>query len=200
MKLGRLTAYAAVVACLATGASAGLAADHAGHQPATPDHGSAAPEAKGHSHEACELHGGQVAMTKAHHFETVFGEDGVRVYRYSGAQKPELIGSAGGAVTLKFKNGTSRTVPFVARAADAKGGDVFFCTMHPDQMKREPGACPVCNMKLVAQSHLFAAVDLRKVEPGTLKASISIKGLGGDETEAAFTETFQGAAHHGDHD
>lgn len=139
-------------------------------------------------------------MTKAHHFETVFGEDGIRVYRYSGAQKPELIGGAGGAVTVKFKNGTSRTVPFVARAADAKGGDVFFCTMHPDQMKRESGTCPVCGMKLVAQSHLFAAVDMREIEPGTMKASISIKGLGEDEPEVGFTEAHQGAAHHDDHE
>lgn len=199
MKLGRSIVCAVVVAYLTAGASAGSAADHAGHQAAGHDHGSAAQEAKGHSHDACELHRGQVTMTKAHHFETVFGEDGVRVYRYSAAQKPELIGSAVGAVTLKFKNGTSRTVPLVTRATDAKGGDVFFCTMHPDQMKREPGACPVCNMKLVAQSHLFAAVDMREIAPGTMKASISIKGLGGDEPEVGFTEAYQGATSHDAH-
>ena len=199
MKLGRLAVCASAIACLAFSASAALAADHASHQSATQDHGSAAPEAKGHSHEACELHGGQVAMTKAHHFETVFGEDGIRVYRYSAAQKAELIGGAAGSVTLKFKDGPSRVIPFVSRNAAAEAGDIYFCTMHPDQVKREPGACPLCGMKLVAQSHLYAAVDLRKVEPGTLKASISIKGLGGDEPEAAFTETFQGAAHHGEH-
>jgi hypothetical protein len=185
---------------LALNANAGSAADHAGHPAATHDHGSAAPEAKGHSHEACELHGGQVAMTKAHHFETVFGEDGIRVYRYSAAQKAELIGGAAGTVTLKSKDGTSRVIPFVSRAADADAGDIYFCTMHPDQVKREPGSCPLCGMKLVAQGHLYAAVDLRKVEPGTLKASISIKGLGGDEPEATFTENYQGAAHHDEHD
>lgn len=199
MKHGRLTAWVAIAACLATSAGAGLSADHAGHQPAAHDNGKAAPEAKGHSHEACELHGGQVTMTKAHHFETVFGEDGIRVYRYSGAQKPELIGGAKGEMTLKFKDGSSRKVPLVAQATDAQAGDVFFCTMHPDQIKREPGPCPVCGMKLVAQGHLLASVDLRKVEPGAMKAAIAISGLGGDEPEVAFTETYHGAGHHDDH-
>ncbi len=152
-------------------------------------------ETPGHSHEKCELHLGQVSMTKAHHFETVFAADGIRIYFYTGDQSPLLVEKAEGKATLRFKDGTSREIPLVLQKPKEGERTVYFCPMHEDVVQMEPGECLKCGgMRLFAQDYLYAKADLSKVEPGALEATIRIKGLSGGEPEALFTETYEGAA------
>jgi hypothetical protein len=152
-------------------------------------------EKTGHSHEMCELHGGQVTMTKAHHFETVFGADGIRVYFYTDKQSPLMAQKAEGTATLRFQDGTSREVPLLQQKPKEGEKTAYFCPMHADVVQMEPGECGKCGgMKLFAQDYLYGKVDLGDVEPGSLKATIRIQGLSGAEPEALFTETYTGAS------
>ncbi len=153
----------------------------------------AAGEAPGHSHEKCELHGGQVTMTKQHHFETVFAPDGVRVFIYSAEQTPLPVGKAVGTVTLEYKDGTTRQVPLAAEKPAEGQPAVYYCSMHPAQTQMAPGKCAICGMNLIPQYSLAAKADLSKVPPGTLKAVVRLAGLEGTEPEATFTETYTGA-------
>jgi hypothetical protein len=59
----------------------------------------------GHSHAKAEIHGGEVAMTKAHHFEVVWMSDHVMVYLYDMNQKPLAAKGITGEVVFKFKDG-----------------------------------------------------------------------------------------------
>ena len=156
-------------------------------------------EMMGHSHEACERHHGQVAMTEGHHFETVFTPQGMAVYIYNEQQEPELVRKAEGTVDLKFENGPSRTLKLQEADADPDTPTVYFCPMDPDVVQMEPGVCPKCGMKLYAQNRLVAMTDLSGVKPGTMKAVVKLHGLKGDEKETTFTETFDGFAAMGEH-
>ena len=168
--------------------------DHGGmmqqRQGATMEHHDA--EGTAHSHEACELHGGQVAMTKAHHFETVFDPKGMSVYMYSGAQTPMMMEKITGTAALKFVDGSTKEIPLTVQSP-VKGEDaVYFCPMHTSVVQKEPGVCKACGgMELMKQNYLRGAVDLSKVEAGSMKAMIHVKGMTGDEPDAAFMETFQ---------
>ncbi len=142
-----------------------------------------------HTHGKCMLHGGQVSMTKQHHFETVFAPDGIRVYIYTDLQAPAMVEGAKGAVTLTFKDGKKKAVPLAIETPAADEKAVYFCPMHTDVVQMEPGECKLCGgMKLFTQDRLFAKVDLSKVEPGTLTAIFSISGLAGSEPQVMFTE------------
>lgn len=170
----------------------GLAEDkehaHGSGAPPVPASSAAEPaQPAGHSHERCELHGGQVAMTKEHHFETVFSTDGVRVYVYTREQAPMMIEKAKGTVSLVKKDGTKKDVTLL-RADSAQGESaVYFCPMHPEVVQKEPGVCALCGgMKLYKQDYLLSKVDLSKVEPGSLKAVIRLSGLEGSEKEVTF--------------
>jgi hypothetical protein len=146
----------------------------------------------GHAHEASERHGGDVSMTKVHHFETVFAPDGIRIYLYTEEQAPELLDTAKGTATLMFKDGTSKEIPL--SVGDPAPGEktVYFCPMHSDVVQMEPGICTKCGkMELYVQNRLFGAYDLSKVAPGTMKAFIKVKGLGGDEPEVSFASAYK---------
>jgi hypothetical protein len=146
-------------------------------------------EAAGHSHERCELHGGSVAMTKAHHFETLFAPDGVRVYMYSEDQNPLPMDKVSGTVTVKEMAGAEHEVPLVANVPKEGEPVVYYCTMHDSAPQMTPGKCPNCGMKLVPQGGLFGAADLSKAKPGSIKAVVHLTGLDGEEKEVTFTET-----------
>jgi len=159
--------------------------DHSGTMPMHSEEG----EAAGHSHERAMLHGGQVAMTRAHHFETVFSTDGIRVYPYTAAQNPMQVGDCAGTVTLKTEDG--KTQELKLQKVEPKKGDLtaYFCPGHPDATQMEPGICKQCGtMKLMAQDYLFAPFDLAQVKPGTMKAVFHLKGMDGKEKEAIFTQ------------
>jgi hypothetical protein len=146
-------------------------------------------EMGGHSHERCELHGGNVAMTKAHHVETVFAPDGIRIYMYSDEQNPLPMDKVSGTVTMKDKAGTAREVKLVANVPKKGEQVVYYCTMYDSAPQMTPGKCPVCGMNLVPQSGLFAAADLSKAAPGSVKAIVKLTGMDGDEKNVTFTET-----------
>lgn len=146
-------------------------------------------EGAGHSHERCELHGGQVTMTQAHHFETLFAPDGVRVYMYSTEQNPLPMGKVSGTVTIKDSSGKAQEVKLVPNIPKEGEPVVYYCTMYDSPPQMTPGKCPKCGMTLVPQGGLFAAADLSKAKPGTIKTVVHITGLVGKEPEVTFTET-----------
>lgn len=150
-------------------------------------------EAAGHSHERASLHGGTVAVTKEHHFETVFAADGVRIYLYSRDQAPLEVEDARGTAKLRYQDGTKLEAKF-AREMPAKGETtVYFCPMHPEVVQMQPGKCPACGgMTLYTQDRLFAKADLASLAPGSMKVVVAITGLGGPEPKADFIETFPG--------
>ncbi len=69
-------------------------------------HGKHEQESKpGHSHAKAEIQGGEVAMTKANHFEVVWMPEHVIVYLYDQNQKPLTAKDVTGQVVFKFKDG-----------------------------------------------------------------------------------------------
>jgi hypothetical protein len=163
--------------------SRGANAHPLNHGAAPAHHG----EKSGHSHERCELHHGSVAMTKAHHFETVFAPDGVCIYMYSEEQNPLLMDKVSGTVTLKDSTGASQEVKLAPYVPQKGEPAVYFCTMYDSPPQMAPGKCPVCGMNLMPQGGLLAAADLSKARPGSLKAVVHLTGLDGDEKEVTFT-------------
>jgi hypothetical protein len=152
-------------------------------------------ESGAHSHERAMLHGGQVTMTEQHHFETVFAPDGVRIYLYGRSQVPMASGKATAKVGLRYQDGS--TAEIEAKRVEPKEGEptAYFCPGHPDATQMEPGICAQCGtMELMKQDYLFAPVDLSEVKPGTLKATVRVSAMSGEEAEAVFTETYLGHA------
>jgi len=141
---------------------------------------------------ACSLHGGQVTMTRAHWFETVFTPQGLELYFYDEEQIPSFVYWAKGTVEFTFAQGEPRTVEF--EKVDPEEGDVvWFCPMHAQSTQREPGICKACGgMKLLAQDRLIARTDLSGVKPGTMKATMKLERMRRPELRTVFTEQFQG--------
>jgi hypothetical protein len=144
-------------------------------------------EKSGHSHERCELHHGSVAMTKAHHFETVFAPDGVRIFMYSEEQNPLLMDKVSGTVTLRDSTGASQEIKLAPYVPQKGEPAVYFCTMYDSPPQMAPGKCPACGMNLMLQGGLLAAADLSKARSGSVKAVVHLTGLDGDEKEVTFT-------------
>lgn len=141
------------------------------------DHGSSGAKAHdetamGHSHEKAALHTGVVTMTKAHHFETVFMGDGIRLYAYSADQKPISAKGVEGTATLKFKEGEPKTVAlkFTEGAWVGEGND-----------------------QTQSADYLIAAVDLSKADSNSFRVEFALSKLPGEgEASATFTEPFRG--------
>jgi hypothetical protein len=132
---------------------------------------------KGHSHEKAQGHGGSVVMTKNYHFEVAFKPDAIAVYLYDGSQNALPLKNVTGEVSLKFKNGDTRTLKLKAAEAYQMG----------DKQKQQH------HHEEMGQDYLQADVDLSGVEPGNLKATFSLAGLPNkEELKASFTETFNG--------
>ncbi len=189
--MSRSSRTLALIVLLAFGAWAGFAlasGSPAKDGEAHPGAGHA--EGAGHSHERCELHGGSVTMTEAHHFETLFAPDGIRIYMYSGTQSPMMITKAiSGNVTFVRADGTSEEVPLVADAPKEGEQAVYFCPMHTNVVQTTPGVCPYCGgMTLYTQNRLYGKADLSNVESGSVKAIVHLNGLKGTEKEVTFTE------------
>ncbi len=149
-------------------------------------------ETEGHGHDKATLHGGQVTMTKDHHFETVFSDDGIRVFFYTDTQAPMMVKKASGKAILKFKDGKSVDISLVRGEPAEDDPAVHFCPMHEDVVQSKTGVCTHCGgMKLFVQDFLYAKADLSGIDPESMKASFAIDGLAGDEPSVAFTETYQ---------
>lgn len=148
----------------------------------------------GHSHAKAEIHGGEAAMTKAHHFEVVWMLDHVMVYIYDENQKPLAAKGVTGEVVFKFKDGKEQNATLALTEAGkistehhAEGGQHEM--MHGKMSKEEMEAMH----KLMSnQDHFMASVNLENVKEGDVKATFTLKGLPGKgESEAMFTSKYK---------
>ncbi|NUM77688.1 hypothetical protein HUU40_25265 [candidate division KSB1 bacterium] len=150
----------------------------------------------GHSHAKAEIHGGEVAMTKAHHFEVVWMPNHVMVYLYDMNQKPLAAKGVTGEVVFKFKDGEEQKAALTLMEAGkmpmmsghhAEGGQHEM--MHGKMSKEEMEAMH----KLMSnQDHFMASVNLENVKEGEVKATFTLKGLpGAGESEATFTAKYK---------
>ncbi|RIK78867.1 hypothetical protein DCC62_06755 [candidate division KSB1 bacterium] len=162
----------------------------------------------GHSHAKAEIHGGEAAMTKAHHFEVVWMPDHVMVYLYDQNQKPLAAKGVSGEVIFKFKDGKEQKATLALMEAGKMMAD------HTEDEKHEKQHGQMSKEKLEAmhklmsnQDHLTASVDLGNAEEGEVKATFTLKGLPGKgESEATFATKYKkmsmkhhDAEKHGEH-
>ncbi len=150
----------------------------------------------GHSHAKAEIHGGEVAMTRAHHFEVVWMPDHVMVYLYDGSQKPLAAKGVTGEVVFKFKDGKEQKAALTLMEAGkmqmmsehhAEGGQHEM--MHGKMSKEEMEAM---HKLMSSQDHFMASVNLENVKEGDVKATFTLKGLPGKgESEATFTSKYK---------
>lgn len=162
----------------------------------------------GHSHAKAEIHGGEAAMTKAHHFEVVWMPDHVMVYLYDQNQKPLAAKGVSGEVIFKFKDGKEQKATLALMEAGKMMAD------HTEDEKHEKQHGQMSKEELEAmhklmsnQDHLTASVDLGNAEEGEVKATFTLKGLPGKgESEATFATKYKkmsmkhhDAEKHGEH-
>lgn len=119
-------------------------------------------EAPGHSHAEARAHGGQVTMTKQHHFELVYEGETVKVYGYDKGQNPISLEGVSGELRLKTRGGDSRRVDLETHGADTD------------------------RVYLRAQ-----LTGLEDVEPGNAKLTLSLNGVPGAEETVEFTQTYE---------
>ncbi len=147
----------------------------------------------GHSHAKAEIHGGEVAMTKAHHFEVVWMPDHVMVYLYDQNQKPLAAKGVSGEVVFKFKDGKEQKATLTLMEA----GKMMAAHAEGEKHEKQHGKMSKEEMeamhKLMSnQDHLTASVDLGNAEEGEVKATFTLKGLSGKgESEATFTAKYK---------
>ena len=189
----RLLIVLAATACVAAAGTV-AAPTPATPTPAAP--GTAAPDPNaqvpGQAEQRCRLHGGQVSTSRLHCFETLFDPRGIRVFLYSADFNPMPVGQARGTVRFEFRDGSTTEVPLLPQKPREGEAAVYYCSMHPEVVQREPGTCPKCSMNLITQYSLAGAADLAKGRHGGMKAVISVRGLPGDEPAATFTESATG--------
>jgi hypothetical protein len=150
----------------------------------------------GHSHAKAEIHGGEVTMTKSHHFEVVWMPDHVMVYLYDINQKPLAAKGVTGEVIFKFKDGKEQKATLTLMEAGkmpmmgehhAEGGQHEM--MHGKMSKEEMEAM---HKLMSSQDHFMANVNLENVKEGDVKATFTLKGLPGQgESEATFTAKYK---------
>ncbi len=151
----------------------------------------------GHSHAKAEIHGGEAAMTKAHHFEAVWMPDHVMVYLYDGSQKPLAAKGVTGEVVFKFKDGKEEKATLTLMEAGKmmeehheKSGEMGHQGMMHMQMSKEE--MEAMHKRMSNQDHLVAKVNLANVKEGEVKATFTLKGLPGKgESEATFTAKYK---------
>lgn len=130
-------------------------------------------EAAGHSHADARAHGGQVTMTKQHHFELVYEGETVNVYGYDKQQEPISLEGASGELRLKTRGGDSRTVALETHGANSDR--VYLRTQ---------------------------VSGLEDIESGDAKLTLSLTGVPGSENAIEFTQTYEpesgdhGGTHH----
>ncbi len=157
----------------------------------------------GHSHAKAEIHGGEVAMTMAHHFEVVWMPDHLMVYLYDMDQEPLAAKGVTGEVVFKFKDGKEQKAALALMEAGkmpmmsehhTEGGQHQM--MHGKMSKEEMEAM---HKRMSNQDHFMASVNLENVQEGDVKATFMLKGLPGKgESEAVFSSKYKkmGMLHH----
>jgi len=168
----------------------------------------------GHSHAKAEIHGGEVAMTKTHHFEVVWMPDHVMVYLYDMNQKPLAAKGVTGEVVFKFKDGmeqkaalttmevgkmmeehpTEKNAEHPAEKAEHPAEKAEPPTEKHDMEhgKMSKAEMEAMHKRMSDQDHLVAKVNLANVKEGEVKVTITLKGLPGKgESEATFTSKYK---------
>lgn len=151
----------------------------------------------GHSHAKAEIHGGEAAMTKAHHFEAVWMPDHVMVYLYDQNQEPLAAKGVTGEVTFTFKDGKEQKAALTLMEAGKmmeehheKSGQMEHQGMMHMQMSKEE--MEAMHKRMSNQDHLVAKVNLANAKEGEVKATFTLKGLSGKgESEATFTSKYK---------
>jgi len=130
-------------------------------------------EAMGHSHEKSELHGGMTMMTKAHHFETVYMPDGIRLYAYDGKQGQSSTKGLEARAYLMYKTGEPKVIAMLYRGGAVVEGS-------------DKGKAPL-------QDYLFAPVDLSDSTVLPVRVKFSLKKVSGEEGESVeFVQPYAG--------
>jgi len=133
-------------------------------------------------------HDGVVAKTKHHCFETVFAPGDVSVYMFDAEMAPLLMQRVKTVCTLTLQGSSPKEVPLTLATPGKDEKTLFFCPMHPNVAQTMPGKCEACGgMELIPQDCLRGPIDLTKSSPGNVKATITIKGMKGEESEATYT-------------
>jgi len=150
----------------------------------------------GHSHAKAAMHGGEVVMTIAHHFEVVWMPDHVMVYLYDRNQNPLVAKDVTGEVVFQFKDGKEYKATLNLMEAGkmqmmsehhAEGGQHEM--MHGKTSKEEMEAM---HKRMSNQDHLVANVNLENANEGEVKATFTLKGLiNKDESEATFASKYK---------
>ncbi len=178
------------------------------------EHSHAQESKAGHSHAKAEIHGGEVAMTKAHHFEVVWMPDHVMVYLYDQNQKPLAAKGVSGEVVLKFKDGKEQKATLTLMEAGKTMEE--HPSEHPSEKDAEHPAegqkqaehpaekhdtehgkmskaeMEAMHKRLSNQDHLVAEVNLENVKEGDVKATFTLKGLSGKgESTATFSSKYK---------
>jgi hypothetical protein len=145
----------------------------------------------GHSHAESEIHGGEVTMTWAHHFEVVWRADQVMVYLYDVDQKPLPAKGVSGEVTFKFKNRPEQKVTLTMIEAEKVPADSTI-SAKSDMAPTPKEETAVPPQRLSNQDHLVASINLAEVKDGELKANFTFKGLPDKgESKAKFSVKYQ---------
>lgn len=159
------------------------------------DHDKHEQESKaGHSHAKAEIHGGEVLMSKQHHFEVVWMPDHVMVYLYDQNQKPLPAKGVSGEVAFKFKNGKEQKAELTVMDARTMKQmpheeDQAEPHEHGQMTKKEMAEM---HERMSDQEHFMASVDLGDAKEGEVKATFVLKGLPGKgESEATFTAKYK---------
>jgi hypothetical protein len=135
------------------------------------------------------LHGGAVAATAEHRFETVLAPQGIFVYVYGANGAPAMVHKASGTASLRFPDGATKEIALAAEAPAPGEPAAYFCPMHADVVRDAPGVCEACGgMKLYTQDRLAGRVDGAGLGAKGVEASIRIRGLASKEREVAFRQ------------
>ena len=153
----------------------------------------------GHSHAKAEIHGGDVMMPIAHHFEVVWMLDHVMVYLYDLDQKPLAAKGVTGEIVFAFKDKQEEKATLnLMEAGKMMEEHPSDEAEHPsgktdaghDQMAKEE--MEAMHKLMSNQDHFMAKVNLENVKEGDVKATFTLKGLPGkDESVATFSSKFK---------
>ena len=188
MRLSRYAWMVAVGAAVAFGPAVrtGLVPAARADQPA----GAAKEKVSSPSPTPGALHGGIVFKTEDHLFETVYDPKDIRVYAYTLAKEPIVLGDVRGTVRVEFKHGMAKVVDMLLGDPDTGEPATYFCPMHPEVVQDKPGECSKCGLTLKLQNRLLARADFSKVEPDSMRMTFRISGLDGKEPEATYTDIY----------
>jgi len=130
-------------------------------------------EMMGHSHEKSELHSGMSMMTKAHHFETVYMPDGIRLYVYDSKQGQSSAKGIEARASLMYNAGESKTIAMLYHEGAAVG----------EGKEKE----------VQLQDYLFAPVNLTDSAGLPVRVKFTLGKLPGEKGESVeFMQPFDG--------